>query len=112
MAVDVAVTDVDGETLALRLDDLEIRSRSVLDRARLPRHHPERGADALAVLAASRNDPRAEALVQSTINRLGTGPFLYRYEPGGNDGFTGKEGGVPARLLVGRVGAGHRRTPR
>ena len=72
--------------------------------------------DASALMAVvfgmlSRRDPRAERLVRATIDRLGTGPFLYRYEPGGNDGFSGKEGvflpvcwwAVSALATVGRV---------
>ena len=59
----------------------------------------------------SRRDPRADRLVQATIDRLGTGPFLYRYEPGGDDGFSGKEGvflpvcwwAVSALATVGRL---------
>ena len=59
----------------------------------------------------SRRDPRAERLVRATIDRLGTGPYLYRYEPGGDDGFSGKEGvflpvcwwAVSALATVGRV---------
>ena len=53
--------------------------------------------DASALMAVvfgmlSRRDGRADRLVQATIDRLGTGPFLYRYEPGHDDGFSGKEG--------------------
>ncbi len=38
------------------------------------------------------HDPRALALVDTTIAGLGAGPFLYRYPPGGDDGFAGSEG--------------------
>ncbi|MDP8953924.1 MAG: glycoside hydrolase family 15 protein [Actinomycetota bacterium] len=38
------------------------------------------------------HDPRALALVDTTIAGLGAGPFLYRYPPGGDDGFSGSEG--------------------
>lgn len=59
----------------------------------------------------SHRDARADRLVWATINRLGTGPFLYRYEQGGDDGFSGKEGvflpvcwwAVSALAVVGRV---------
>ena len=74
------------------------------------------GADASALMAVvfgmlSRRDPRAERLVRATIDRLGAGPFLYRYQPGGDDGFSGKEGvflpvcwwAVSALAAVGRV---------
>ena len=72
--------------------------------------------DASALMAVvfgmlSHRDPRAGRLVQATIDRLGVGPYLYRYEPGGNDGFAGKEGAflpvcwwaVSALAIVGRV---------
>lgn len=83
MAVDVAVPDVDGQALALQLDDLEIRTRSVLDRARLPRHHPERAADALAVLAACTYEPKGSVVAAPTTS-LPEAPgadrqFDYRY---------------------------------
>ncbi|MBW3573749.1 MAG: hypothetical protein KY450_02645 [Actinobacteria bacterium] len=74
------------------------------------------GPDASALMAVvfgmlSRRDPRADRLVQATIDRLGTGPFLYRYQPGGDDGFSGKEGvflpvcwwAVSALATVGRL---------
>lgn len=42
-------------------------------------------------------DPRAGRLVDVTLHRLGAWPLLYRYEPGGDDGFRGREGAfVPA----------------
>ena len=42
-------------------------------------------------------DPRAGRLVDATIHRLGAWPLLYRYQPGGDDGFHGREGAfVPA----------------
>ena len=59
----------------------------------------------------SHRDYGADRLVQTTINRLGVGPYLYRYEPGSDDGFTGKEGAflpvcwwaVSALAIVGRL---------
>ncbi len=39
-----------------------------------------------------RRDPRASALVDATVAALDAAPFLYRYEPGGDDGFSGAEG--------------------
>lgn len=72
--------------------------------------------DASALMAVvfgmlSHRDPRADRLVQATIDRLGVGPYLYRYEPGGDDGFAGKEGvflpvcwwAVSALAIVGRL---------
>ena len=40
----------------------------------------------------SRRDPRALRLIRTVIDDLGAGPFLYRYPPGGDDGFSGTEG--------------------
>ncbi|HEV2810986.1 MAG TPA: glycoside hydrolase family 15 protein [Acidimicrobiales bacterium] len=40
----------------------------------------------------ARDDPRALTVVDTTIAGLGAGPYLYRYQPGGDDGFTGREG--------------------
>ncbi len=37
------------------------------------------------------DDPRAAAIVDTTIAGLGAGPHLYRYPPGGDDGFAGDE---------------------
>lgn len=37
-------------------------------------------------------DPRAARLVDAHLEGLGDGPFLYRYAPGGDDGFAGREG--------------------
>ena len=53
--------------------------------------------DASALLAPlfrmlDRRDPRAARLVDATITALAAGPFLHRYEPGGDDGFSGVEG--------------------
>lgn len=39
-----------------------------------------------------RRDPRALRLVRAILDDLGAGPFLYRYPPGGDDGFRGTEG--------------------
>jgi hypothetical protein len=54
-------------------------------------------ADASALLAViyrlfDRRDPRASRLVDTTLADLDCAPFLYRYEPGGDDGFSGVEG--------------------
>ena len=98
----------------------EIRHRvlgAIGDDGGLPQSYGGDSApDASALMAVifgmlSRRDPRAERLVRATIDRLGTGPYLYRYEPGGDDGFSGKEGvflpvcwwAVSALATVGRV---------
>jgi len=57
----------------------------------------ERSADSSALMAVvfrlfDRRDPRASRLVDSTVKALDAAPFLYRYEPGEGDGFTGVEG--------------------
>jgi len=65
-----------------------------------------RSADASALMAVvfrmfSRDDPRASALVDATVRELDCAPFLYRYEPGGDDGFSGREGAfLPASWWV------------
>ncbi len=42
-------------------------------------------------------DPGAGRLVDAVIHRLGSWPLLYRYQPGGDDGFQGREAAfVPA----------------
>ena len=98
----------------------EIRDRvlsAIGDDGGLPQSYDGDSApDASALMAVifgmlSRRDPRAERLVRATIDRLGTGPYLYRYTPGGDDGFNGKEGvflpvcwwAVSALAAVGRV---------
>lgn len=78
---------------------------------------PAGGADASALMAVvfgmlRRRDPRARCLVAVTLDRLGAGPFLYRYPPGSDDGFRGREGAflpaswwaVAALAMVGDVG--------
>jgi GH15 family glucan-1,4-alpha-glucosidase len=65
----------------------------------------------------AREDPRAAQLVDGVIGRLGSGPFLYRYPPGGDDGFAGREGAflpvsflaVTALATIGRVHEAQRR---
>jgi GH15 family glucan-1,4-alpha-glucosidase len=63
-------------------------------------------ADASALMAVvfgmlDRDDPRASALVDATLRELDCAPFLYRYEPGGDDGFRGVEGAfLPASWWV------------
>jgi len=57
----------------------------------------ETSADATALLAVmfgllGGRDPRAGRLVDRTVEALGSGPYVYRYPPGGDDGFGGHEG--------------------
>lgn len=65
-----------------------------------------RTADASALMAVvfgmfGREDPRASALVDATLRELDCAPFLYRYQPGGDDGFSGVEGAfLPASWWV------------
>ena len=79
-------------------------------------------ADAAALMVVvfgmlSPRDARAGRLVRTTLDRLGEGPFLYRYPPGTDDGFSGKEGAflpvcwwaVSALAIVGQVDAARRR---
>ncbi len=62
--------------------------------------------DASALMAVAfgmldRDDPRAHGLVDALLNRLGTGACLYRYPPGGDDGFSGVEGAfLPVSFLA------------
>ncbi|GAC1533865.1 MAG: glycoside hydrolase family 15 protein [Marmoricola sp.] len=58
---------------------------------------PTSSADASALMAVifrmfDRRDPRASRLVDATLAELDCAPYLYRYEPGGDDGFSGVEG--------------------
>lgn len=75
----------------------------------LPQAYDGRGAgedDASALMTVvfgllGPKDPRAGRLVDATIDRLGAWPLLYRYQPGGDDGFRGREGAfVPASWWV------------
>lgn len=81
-----------------------------------------RAADASALMAVvfrllDRDDPRAAALVDATLRELDCAPFVYRYEPGGDDGFSGVEGAflpaswwaVSALAACGRVEEAHAR---
>lgn len=96
------------------------RRRSVCDAVRddglLPQTYGSDGADASALLAVmlglfDRDDPRSERIVDTTIEALQSGPFLYRYEPGRQGGFHGIEGAfvpaswwaVSALAVLGRV---------
>jgi len=75
-------------------------------------------AVAFGLLAA--DDPRSGRLVDALIDRLGSGPYLYRYPPGGDDGFSGVEGAflpmsflaVTALAQLGRVEEAEQRLDR
>ena len=62
--------------------------------------------DASSLLAVAfglldRDDPRADRMVDGVLERLGSGPFLHRYPPGGDDGFSGEEGAfLPVSFLA------------
>jgi len=62
--------------------------------------------DASALMAVAfglldADDPRAHRLVDALLERLGAGPYLYRYPPGGDDGFSGAEGAfLPMSFLA------------
>jgi hypothetical protein len=66
------------------------------------------------------DDPRAHRLVDAVVHRLGSGPYLYRYPPDGDDGFSGTEGAflpvsflaVTALAKLGRVEEAERRLDR
>ena len=81
--------------------------------------------DASALMAVAfgmfdADDPRAGRLVDGLIARLGCGPYLYRYPPGGDDGFSGVEGAflpmsflaVTALAQLGRVEEAEQRLDR
>ncbi|MBW3648899.1 MAG: hypothetical protein KY440_14225, partial [Actinobacteria bacterium] len=81
--------------------------------------------DASALMAVAfgmfgSDDPRAGRLVDGLIARLGSGPYLYRYPPGGDDGFSGVEGAflpmsflaVTALAQLGRVEQAEQRLDR
>jgi len=84
---------------------------------RLPQTYDEPPrADAAALLVVmfgllKRKDPRAHKLVDTVLEDLSCGPYLYRYRPDPNDGFTGIEGvflpasfwAVSALAALGRV---------
>ena len=67
-------------------------------------HPPVPDASALMAVAFGllrRDDPRAGRLVDVLLGRLGSGPYVYRYPPGGDDGFSGTEGAfLPMSFLA------------
>ena len=81
---------------------------AIEDDGGLPQSYDDPGgkADASALMAVvfrmlDRRDPRASRLVDATLAALDCAPFLYRYEPGGDDGFSGVEGAfLPASWWV------------
>ena len=62
--------------------------------------------DASALMAVAfgllrRDDPRAGRLVDALLDRLSSGPYVYRYPPGSDDGFSGTEGAfLPTSFLA------------
>jgi hypothetical protein len=71
------------------------------DRGRLPQAYgdPPFRADGSNLMAAAFHlveprDPRSRRLVGAVLDSLGSGAFVYRYEPGGEDGFGGREGAL------------------
>ena len=75
---------------------------------------------AVAFGLLDRDDPRAGRLVDAVLARLGSGPHVYRYPPGGDDGFSGVEGAflpmsflaVTALAQIGRVAEAEARLDR
>lgn len=81
--------------------------------------------DASALMAVAfqlldRDDPRGHRLVDALLQRLGSGPYVHRYPPGGDDGFSGVEGAflpmsflaVTALAKLGRVEEAEQRLDR
>ena len=107
-----------------------IRDRVLLaidDSGLLPQAYGQEPAvpDASALMAVAfglldADDPRAGRLVDALLARLGAGPYLYRYPPGGDDGFCGTEGAflpmsflaVTALARLGRVEEAEQRLDR
>lgn len=92
---------------------------SLYDDGGLPQSYceerPQADASSLMVVVFGmlhpRRDQRAARLVEATLAKLDAWPHLYRYEPGGDDGFIGREGAfvpvawwaVDALAALGRV---------
>ena len=109
-------------------DTIRDRITSAIDeQGLLPQAYGERTPtpDASALMAVAfgmfdAGDPRADRLVDGLIARLGSGPYLYRYPPGGDDGFSGVEGAflpmsfltVTALAQLGRVAEAEERLDR
>lgn len=82
VSIDTAL-EADAEALAQRFDGLEADADADAARARLPRYHPERAADALAVLRACTYRPTGSVVAAPTTS-LPEAPgadrqFDYRY---------------------------------
>jgi GH15 family glucan-1,4-alpha-glucosidase len=90
-------------------DTIRDRVLSAIDRdGLLPQAYsqtpPRPDASALMAVAfglLSPEDPRSGRLVDALLARLGAGPYLYRYPPGQDDGFSGVEGAfLPMSFLA------------
>ena len=89
-------------------DQIAGRILAAIDGGLLPQSYDDDPLvpDASSLMAVAfglidRDDPRAAQLVDAVIRRLGSGSFLHRYPPGGDDGFTGREGAfLPVSFLV------------
>lgn len=94
-------------------------------RGRLPQAYgdPLSRSDGSNLMAAvfhllESRDPRSRRLVDAVLDNLGSGAFVYRYEPAGDDGFLGREGAfvpvswwaVAALAAVGRLAEAKART--
>ena len=109
-------------------DTVRDRITAALDeQGLLPQVHGQDPAvpDASALMAVAfglfaRDDPRAGRLVDALLDRLGAGPYVYRYPPGSDDGFRGSEGAflpvsflaVTALARLGRVDEAQQRLDR
>lgn len=128
MALDHAIRLGDGHLLevpaawrsARHAAGARVRSAVTAD-GLLPQVHPGAGdrpprPDAAGLLAITcglfePDDPLAGRIIDTCIERLGTGPFLHRYPPDATDGFHGVEGAfipasfwlVTALATVGRI---------
>jgi GH15 family glucan-1,4-alpha-glucosidase len=109
-------------------DTIAQRVRSAVDdNGMLPQAYGQEppAPDASALMAVAfglfqRDDQRAHRLVDGLLERLGAGQHLYRYPPGGDDGFAGREGAfmpmsflaVTALAHLGRTDEAERRLDR
>ncbi|MGB8960425.1 MAG: glycoside hydrolase family 15 protein [Pseudonocardiaceae bacterium] len=89
--------DIIGDRILASLDDRGLLPQSYRDGDSTP--------DAAALMTVAfgllgRDDPRASRLVDALLDRLGAGPYLYRY-PADGGGFSGTEGAfLPVSFLA------------